>query len=124
MPDPIDQAGDFGYGPGIFAADQADAAKLANYQSGVQDKPWFENLLTFGATKAIDVWGLNSQTDNLIRLRSAGIYGYNGAGTRTLAPGVATKGNGLAGSLWAGGPSIGTLMIFAGLGFLALKAVK
>ncbi|WP_151446741.1 hypothetical protein [Lacisediminimonas profundi] len=106
----VDNGGGF-----VFASDQADERKLGSMQPGPADMPWWERLLQVGATRAIDSHYKDQEASRLMQAQGYGIQGANGY---TYRPGVATS------ILPTTTGGMQQLLIFALIGFVALKALK
>lgn len=68
-----------------FVSDIADATKLQGIQPGEVGVSWWENLLKFGATRAIDSHFKDQDAARLQQSQALGIQGANGW---TVRPGV------------------------------------
>lgn len=98
-----------------FISDLADSAKLQTVQPGPAGTPWWQNLLKYGATRAIDSHYNDQDALRLMQANSLGIVGADGF---TYRPGV--QGGTLLPTTQAGWQR---LAIFAVIGFAALKLV-
>jgi len=98
-----------------FIGDAADAAKLSSVQPGDSSLPWYERLLQYGATRALDSHFLNQ---DLTRVQQAQTLGIQGANGYTYTPGVGAPILPTTSAGWQ------KLALFALLGYVALKVVK
>jgi hypothetical protein len=98
-----------------FIGDAADATKLDGVQPGDTSLPWYERLLQYGATRAIDSHFLNQ---DLTRVQQAQALGIQGANGYTYAPGVSMP---ILPTTQAGWEKVA---LFALIGFVAFKLVK
>jgi hypothetical protein len=68
-----------------FISDAADTAKLQAVQPGDSSVPWWQNMLIYGATRAIDS---HYNNQDALRLQQANSLGIVGADGNTYRPGV------------------------------------
>jgi hypothetical protein len=98
-----------------FISDAADTAKLQAVQPGQAGVPWWQNLLQYGATRAIDS---HYNDQGAMRLQQANSMGIAGANGYTFRPGV--QGGTILPTSQAGWEK---LAIFGLIGFAVLKLV-
>jgi hypothetical protein len=96
-----------------FISDMADSAKLQSVQPGDAGTPWWQNMLIYGATRAIDS---HYNNQDALRLQQANSLGIVGADGYTYRPGV-QRGM-LLPTSQAGWEK---LALFGLIGFVALK---
>lgn len=113
-------AEEINYGGGSsynFLGDYQDASKLQAVQPGPAEKPWWENLLSVGVTRAIDSHFDSEELDRVLSAQQIGIQGANGY---TYRPGVNPQFMQQGG---IGGISLPMLLLLGFGAYVVLKAV-
>lgn len=102
---------------GAYSGDALEQKRLGTFQTAPAGKSWWEGLLQYGATKAIDSHYADQELQRLKSRYIAGV-GFVGANGITQAPGVVANS---LNNLIATPQRLMAVLALAGLGFVLLK---